>query len=120
MKNRDFSIDFLRATAILLMTITHVNALLYLGKNPILDIFTTAGATLCFSIFLFCSAYVNGLKIQKGSTFSFKDTINRVLEIYMVYVILGILVTFVLDSNISFSKITNIVLLIIYLLLQNF
>ena len=111
MKNRDFSIDFLRATAILLMTITHVNALLYLGKNPILDIFTTAGATLCFSIFLFCSAYVNGLKIQKGSTFSFKDTINRVLEIYMVYVILGILVTFVLDSNISFCKITNIVLL---------
>ena len=111
MKERDLSIDFLRATAILLMTITHVNALLYLGKNPILDIFTTAGVTLCFSIFLFSSAYLNGLKIQKDIKFKLKDTLNRVLEIYMVYVILGIFITFILDSGISFSKITDIVLL---------
>ena len=111
MKERDFSIDFLRATAILLMTITHVNALLYLGKNPILDIFTTAGATLCFSIFLFSSAYVNGLKILKDGTFKLRDTLNRVLEIYMVYVILGILVTFVLEDGITFDRINNIVLL---------
>ncbi|MDY0096824.1 MAG: OpgC domain-containing protein [Candidatus Dojkabacteria bacterium] len=111
MKERDLSIDFLRATAILLMTITHVNTLLYLGKNPILDIFTTAGVTLCFSIFLFSSAYLNGLKIQKDIKFKLKDTLNRVLEIYMVYVILGIFITFILDSGISFSKITDIVLL---------
>ncbi len=111
MKERDFSIDFLRAIAILLMTITHVNALLYLGKNPILDIFTTAGATLCFSIFLFSSAYVNGLKILKDGSFKLKETLNRVLEIYMVYVILGILVTFVLEDGITFDRINNIVLL---------
>ena len=111
MKERDFSIDFLRATAILLMTITHVNALLYLGNNPILDFFTTAGATLCFSIFLFCSAYVTGLKIQKGSSFTIKDTLNRALEIYMVYVVLGIFVTFVLKGSIDFDIINNIVLL---------
>jgi len=111
MKGRDFSIDFLRATAILLMTITHVNALLYLGDNPILDIFTTAGATLCFSIFLFCSAYVTGLKIQKGSTFPLKDTLNRALEIYMVYVVLGIFVTFVAKGSMNFDTINNIVLL---------
>lgn len=111
MKERDFSIDFLRATAILLMTITHVNALLYLGDNPILDIFTTAGATLCFSIFLFCSAYVTGLKIQKGGSFTIRDTLNRALEIYMVYVVLGIFVTFVINGSMNFDMINKIVLL---------
>lgn len=111
MKNRDSSIDFLRATAIVLMTITHVNALLYIGKNPLLDIFTSAGATLCFSIFLFCSAYIIGLKIQSSDSLNIKNIIKRIVEIYFAYLVLGILITFVFENSISFSKIVDIALL---------
>ena len=111
MKKRELGIDFLRAIAILLMTITHVNALLYTGNNLILDIFTTAGATLCFSIFLFCSAYTVGLRIQNNKRFDFKNTLKRVLEIYIVYLILGIFITFVLEKQLSINTILNIMVL---------
>ena len=111
MKKRELSIDFLRAIAILLMTITHVNALLYTGDNIILDIFTTAGATLCFSIFLFCSAYTVGLRIEENKKFDIKNTAKRILEIYLVYLVLGIFITFVLEKQISLNTILNIVIL---------
>jgi len=99
MKERDKSIDFLRATAILFMTITHVNSLFYLGKSPILDIFTALGATVCFSVFLFASAYVTGIKIKNNSTIKIESTLKRILEIYIVYIILGILITFVIGGG---------------------
>ena len=111
MKERDKSIDFLRATAILFMTITHVNSLFYLGKSPILDIFTALGATVCFSVFLFASAYVTGIKIKNNSTIKIESTLKRILEIYIVYIILGILITFVIGSEITTKQITDIVLL---------
>jgi len=111
MKNRNISIDFLRATAIVLMTITHVNALLYTGNNLILDIFTTAGATLCFSIFLFCSAYVIGVKIQNNESINLKNILKRALEIYLVYLILGVFITFVLTRSINIYNVIDIALL---------
>ena len=111
MNKRDSSIDFLRAIAILLMTITHVNALLHTGNNTVLDIFTTAGATLCFSIFLFCSSYVTGLKAQSNQFPNVKHTLKRIFEIYLIYLILGIFITFVLEGSINFNRIVDIALL---------
>ncbi len=111
MKKRILSIDFLRATAILFMTITHVNAILYLGNNPILDIFTTIGAAISFSIFLFSSAYISGIKIQKGEKIPIINTLRRVLEIYIVYILLGVLVSIVLEGDITLTKIFDIALL---------
>ncbi len=60
---RDNSLDFLRGTAILFMIITHVNAIFYTGKAAWLDTFTWWGATICFTVFLFCSGAVYGLKL---------------------------------------------------------
>lgn len=111
MNNRNTSIDFLRATAIILMTITHVNALLYTGNSPILDIFTTAGATLCFSIFLFCSAYIVGFRILNNIPLDIKNILKRVLEIYIVYIVLGLFITFVLKNTLTLSSVIDIVLL---------
>ncbi len=111
MKKRDSSIDFLRATAVFLMVITHVNALLYSGKNSILDIFTTAGVTLCFSTFLFCSAYIDGLKIEKGKDFNIKKVLKRIFNIYIVYVLCGIFVTLVFQEGITIDQILNIIIL---------
>lgn len=111
MKKRILSIDFLRATAILFMTITHVNSVLYIGKNPVLDVFTTIGAAISFSIFLFSSAFISGIKIQKKETLSIKNTLKRVFEIYIVYLLLGILVSSVLEESFSLTKIVDIALL---------
>ena len=111
MEKRDLSIDFLRATAIFLMVITHVNALLYSGNIFVVDIFTTAGVTLCFSIFLFCSAYIHGLKIQKEKSFDLRKTVKRVLEIYLVYVICAVFVSLVLQKGISINEVLNIAFL---------
>lgn len=93
------------------MTMTHVNAILYLGKNPILDIFTTIGAAISFSIFLFSSAYISGIKIQKNEKIPIMNTLKRVFEIYFVYLLLGILVSIVLEENTTFTKILDIALL---------
>lgn len=111
MKEREKSIDFLKAIAILLMTITHVNALLYTGNNIILDIFTTAGATLCFSLFLFSSAYTIGIKIKENKRITFKNTLKRAFGIYIVYLILGIFISFVLDNTFSLKTVLDIALL---------
>lgn len=111
MGKRDLSIDFLRATVIILMTSTHINALLYTGSNIFLQKITTYGVILCFSTFLFCSAYVTALKITKGRYPTLKDSIKRILEIYITYLALGIFVSFVLNKGISLTDIFNIALL---------
>jgi hypothetical protein len=108
MKQRDRSIDFLRATAIFLMVITHINALFYTGDSFILDIFTTAGATLCFSIFLFCTGYTNGLKILEEKKFLLSKTLKRVLEIYVIYILCAVFVSLVLNEGITLKEILNI------------
>lgn len=108
MNTRDLSIDFLRATVIMLMTTTHINALMYTGSNIFLQKISTYGVILCFSTFLFCSAYTTTLKISKGEYPTLKDSLKRILKIYITYLTLGIFASFILNKGITLTDILNI------------
>lgn len=112
MLNRDQSIDFLRGSAILFMTITHVNAVYYLGSNSIMNFFTTIGATVCFSVFLFCSAYIVGLRIKEGKEISNKNLLEKSFKLYLVYIVISLLVTLTYYKEFSLQKILEVILLI--------
>lgn len=90
------------------MTITHINAVFYTGNNPLLTFFTTLGATICFSIFLFTSSYAIGLGFSKDKAITLKKTMRRVFQIYLVYLVLAILIEFSLTTDLTISKILNI------------
>ena len=111
MSKRDRSIDFLRGSAIIFMTITHINAVYYTGFNPILDFLTTAGATICFSIFLFCSAYVTGISIQEGKVLNIEKTLIRSFKIYLTYILISFLIIISLNKALSVKNITGIILI---------
>ena len=110
---RDHSIDFARGIAIILMVFTHVNGLMYLEPKAPLDWITFAGATVCFSLFLFCFSYAYGLKAEKGYHY-FKE-IKRILLILLVYFILGFIAYFFLHG-----EIVNIVKLITFQVFPEF
>jgi len=112
MKERERRIDFLRGTAILFMTITHINAIYYTGSNSLIQFFTTIGATICFSIFLFCSAYVIGLKMKEGKNLSINGILTKSLKIYLTYLLLSFVITFSLTKTLSSENIKDIVLII--------
>jgi len=112
MLNRDQSIDFLRGTAILFMTITHVNALYYQGENEIMHFFTTIGATICFSIFLFCTSYIIGLKIKKGEEISKRKILDKSLKTYLVYILISVLVLITYYKQFSIKDLFSIIFII--------
>jgi hypothetical protein len=49
------------------MVVTHVGALFYPGANRFLDAGIWWGATVCFTVFLFCSAAVYADKLRRGN-----------------------------------------------------
>jgi uncharacterized membrane protein len=55
---REFSLDFLRGVAVLLMIITHVVAFFHDFSDPFLNAISNVGATVSFTVFLFCSGAV--------------------------------------------------------------
>jgi hypothetical protein len=112
MLNRDKSIDFLRGTAILFMTITHVNALYYQGSNEIMHFFTTIGATICFSIFLFCSSYIIGLKIKAGKEISKRKVLVKSFKTYLVYILISLLVLITYYKQFSVKNLFEIIFII--------
>lgn len=95
--SRDISLDLLRGVAVILMIITHVNGLLYSGDSGFVDFFTYWGATLCFSIFIFVSGAVYGIKIYKDKL-SNKKLLKRMLVILGFYYIAAF-VLFTIESS---------------------
>lgn len=94
---RDYSIDFVRGIAIILMIFTHVNGLMYLNPVAPLDWITFAGATVCFSLFLFCFSYIYGIKAEKG--YKYLKEIKRLFIILFVYYFLGFFAFFFLNGE---------------------
>lgn len=105
---RFFEIDFLRAISIFLMTITHVNSVYYRGDNPVLEMFTTLGSTVCFSIFLFCSAYISGIRIEQGKDDPLMKVLTRIFRIYIVYFVLAILIQYAQTRSLSIQTVVDI------------
>lgn len=101
MKERDMKIDLLKTVAIVLMSFVHVNSLLYSGKG-LLDSITYLGATVCFSIFLFGIAYIQGKKLEDGKEINWRGVLRNSLQVYIPYLILGFISTLIFKPDFVF------------------
>lgn len=90
------------------MTLTHIDSLFFQGNNILLDTFSTLGSTLSFSLFLFSSAYIYGVKIQKGKEDTPKQLLERVLKIYLVYLLLAIVIQYTFTQELTLSSVASI------------
>lgn len=106
---RTSSIDMLRGFGIILMLITHINGMFLLGNQKPLDYITYAGATVCFSIFLFCFGYGYGHKLGSKQEQSFPKAFYRIILLYFVYLLSAIIISFLQKSQITISDIWKIV-----------
>lgn len=111
-KSRDFSIDILRGSAIILMLITHINVFFGADQKSFWDFFTYWGATLCFSVFLYCFSYVHGLKLTY-ERFKIKKTVIRIISLLLVYYFTAISAYFFTNKSITFENIVGIIAFII-------
>lgn len=114
-KNRDISIDLLRGSVVLLMIITHTNALFYATDNVgWLGFFTWLGATVCFTAFLFCSGAVYGMKFSdKSYKFTFERLWQRVIYIMSGYYVSAFAVVILSQQSIpSFNEVMRVIFLI--------
>lgn len=89
------------------MSFVHVNALLFRGKG-ILDGITFLGATVCFVVFLFGIGYVSGKKILENREDSWNKIGNRVLWIYLCYLVLGIFYFYISNKSLNLKNLFNI------------
>lgn len=106
-KTRDYSIDILRGSAIIFMIITHVNALFSASTEPFLNTLTFWGATVCFSIFLFCFAYIYGMKISQGNFYP-TLTVKKTIKLIGAYYLTAISAQFFLTKALSLKTIGDI------------
>ncbi|MBT3817458.1 MAG: DUF1624 domain-containing protein [Candidatus Magasanikbacteria bacterium] len=104
------ALDFLRGSAVFFMLITHINAVFLKDYNLFLDKLTWFGATICFSTFLFCFAFIYGLKISKH-TLNKKRQIKRALQILVIYYISAFFAAFFLYGHLRPDEIFDIVIL---------
>lgn len=102
-KSRDYSIDILRGSAIIFMIITHVNALFLQGKPQPLDTLTFWGATVCFTIFLFCFGYVYGNKISQNK-FHPMLALIKALQILLAYYVSAYAAQIFLNKGITIDQ----------------
>jgi len=106
---RNPAIDLLRGSAIIFMIITHVNSVFQKHPIGLLDNFTWWGATVCFTIFLFCFGYIHGSKLEK-SQYKAGKTIIRVLKLAFIYYLTAIIACFFTDSQaFSIEKVIEII-----------
>jgi peptidoglycan/LPS O-acetylase OafA/YrhL len=108
--NRDHSLDVLRGMAVLFMVIAHVNAVFYRQPGTILDTFTWWGVTICFSVFLFVSASVFGLKAAKKKM-SVERTLFRSATLLLVYYAMAAFLTAIdTSTGLSVGTLADIVI----------
>ncbi len=108
LKERSAKIDFLRGSAIFFMLIVHINAVFVKEYDFILDRLTWWGATVSFSVFLFCFAYVYGLKLVDSGKLDTKKQIKRAVLLLAIYYIAAIFAQYFLFDDISGSELYSI------------
>lgn len=89
-KKRIFSIDLIRAVAIILMVLAHTIAFIYSGDNKILHFFHKFGNTICFTVFLLASgastylAYIDSNNWKQKRKNLIRRTFSLLLGYYIV------------------------------------
>ncbi|MBP6859249.1 MAG: DUF1624 domain-containing protein [Candidatus Magasanikbacteria bacterium] len=84
-EQRSSKIDFLRGSAVFFMLITHINVVFAQNPSFMLDKLTWWGATVSFSIFLFCFAYIYGLKLSDNKKLNVEKQVKRILLLLCIY-----------------------------------
>lgn len=84
-QERSAAIDFLRGSAVFFMLVAHVNAAFAKEHNVILDRLTWWGVTVSFSVFLFCFAYIYGLKLADDKKLDVKKQVKRIFLLLFIY-----------------------------------
>ena len=90
-KKREYSLDFIRGTAVFLMILAHAVYFFHGDSNQLLCIIGRTGNVICFTVFLFisgASAYFSSL--ADGRKFDAKKIIRRTFFILMGYYVLAI------------------------------
>ncbi|MBD3311575.1 MAG: acyltransferase family protein [Candidatus Magasanikbacteria bacterium] len=107
-KTRFYEIDFLRGSAIFFMIITHVNAVFQSEYDLVLDKLTWWGATVCFTVFLFCFAFIYGLKLMRQKKLKIYREIKRFLILLAVYLTSAAIAHFFLQRSIDRDTLLSI------------
>lgn len=101
-------IDFLRGSAVFFMLIVHINAVFVKEYNFILDRLTWWGATVSFSVFLFCFAYIYGLKLSDNKNLDVKKQVKRIVLLLSVYYVAAFFSHYLLFSSVSAGEVYSI------------
>lgn len=107
-EERSPEIDFLRGSAVFFMLIAHINVVFVKEYNFILDKLTWWGATISFSVFLFCFAYIYGLKLSDNKKLNLEKQVKRVFLLLFIYYVAAFLGHYFLSSSISASEFYSI------------
>ncbi|OGH87629.1 MAG: hypothetical protein A3J93_03865 [Candidatus Magasanikbacteria bacterium RIFOXYC2_FULL_42_28] len=103
-QKRYLEIDFLRGSAVFLMLVAHINFVFTKNYNFILDTLTWFGATICFSVFIFCFAFSYGLKLSDNKKLNLKKETKRFFRLLFVYYGSAFCAQYFIFSNISIEK----------------
>ncbi len=107
-EERSEKIDFLRGSAVFFMLATHINVVFVKEYTYILDRLTWWGATVSFSVFLFCFAYIYGLKLSDTKKLSREKQVKRIFLLLFIYYITTFFSHFFLFNSISIDELQSI------------
>jgi hypothetical protein len=107
--NRNLTIDILRGSAVLLMLLTHTNGRLSNSSDQFIELITHIGATVCFTIFIFCFGYIHGIKL-KNISINRSSQIKRGIELLTIYYLVAVAAEFLITYSLSPAKIASIIL----------
>ncbi len=110
-KKRYEEIDILRGVAILLMIITHINGFFAKGNIMPLDLITYLGATVCFTVFLFCFSFLYGIKRDKVEGKHILKSLKRAGVMILVYFLLAVFVFWIKNKGLSANDFVSILTL---------
>jgi hypothetical protein len=105
--NRNLTIDTLRAFAIILMLITHINGLLSNSTNSFISLLTHIGATVSYIAFLFCFAYIQGIQLNQKKVSATKS-IKKGLILLFWYYVTAVLAQYLLTQTLTFTQTAQI------------
>lgn len=109
-EERSAKIDFLRGSAVLFMLITHINVVFAQEYSLVLDKLTWWGATVCFSIFLFCFAYIYGLKLTENKKLNVEKQVKRIFLLLFIYYVAAFFGHYLLFNSVSMSEFYSILI----------
>ncbi len=107
-EERFAKIDFLRGSAIFFMLTAHINVVFVKEYNFILDRLIWWGTTVSFSTFLFCFAYIYGLKLSDNKKINLKKQVKRMLLLLFIYYVAAYLSYYFLFNGISIDQFHSI------------